>query len=191
MLTSFIGWVKGLSKAGKVAFAVVGFTAAGAMAAPATNPVNTDPQVKAEQTSKEPVITTETITETEDIPFSKQTVETSTLPKGVDKLTTAGVNGTRTITYRITKTDGLQTAKDKINTNDTTAPVDEITSLGTYEAPTPPPAPRNNCDPNYSPCVPLVSYDLDCPDVGFSVTVIGSDPHRFDREGDGYGCESY
>jgi hypothetical protein len=39
--------------------------------------------------------------------------------------------------------------------------------------------------------VPLVSYDLDCPDIGFSVTVIGSDPHGFDREGNGLGCESY
>lgn len=48
-----------------------------------------------------------------------------------------------------------------------------------------------DCDPNYSPCVKKVSYDLDCPDIGFSVKVIGSDPHRFDRDGDGYGCESY
>jgi micrococcal nuclease len=58
------------------------------------------------------------------------------------------------------------------------------------EAPADPPS-GGNCDPNYTPCVPLVSYDLDCPDIGFSVTVIGSDPHGFDREGDGLGCESY
>jgi hypothetical protein len=37
----------------------------------------------------------------------------------------------------------------------------------------------------------VVSYDSDCGDIGFSVTVIGSDPHGFDREGDGLGCESY
>lgn len=48
----------------------------------------------------------------------------------------------------------------------------------------------NNCDPNYSPCIPLVSYDLDCGDISTSVKVIGTDKHRFDREGDGYGCES-
>lgn len=58
-------------------------------------------------------------------------------------------------------------------------------------APTPQPTPTGNCDPNYTPCVPLVSYDLNCPDIGFRVTVIGSDPHRFDRDNDGYGCESY
>jgi hypothetical protein len=56
---------------------------------------------------------------------------------------------------------------------------------------TPAPQPKSNCDPNYNPCVPNVSYDLDCADIGFSVTVVGSDPHRFDRDGDGYGCESY
>lgn len=49
----------------------------------------------------------------------------------------------------------------------------------------------NNCNPNYSPCVPNASYDLDCPDIGFSVNVIGSDVYGFDRDGDGYGCEAY
>jgi micrococcal nuclease len=53
-----------------------------------------------------------------------------------------------------------------------------------------PVASSSNCDPNYSPCVPLVSYDLDCGDISTSVKVIGTDIHRFDREGDGYGCES-
>jgi endonuclease YncB( thermonuclease family) len=48
-----------------------------------------------------------------------------------------------------------------------------------------------DCDPNYTPCVPNVSYDLDCGDIGFSVTVTGYDRHGFDREGDGWGCESY
>ena len=53
------------------------------------------------------------------------------------------------------------------------------------------PAAGDGCDPNYTPCVPLVSYDLDCGDIGHSVTVVGGDPHGFDREGDGLGCESY
>lgn len=49
---------------------------------------------------------------------------------------------------------------------------------------------NSNCDPNYSPCIPKVSYDLDCGDISTSVQVIGTDRHRFDRDGDGYGCES-
>lgn len=48
----------------------------------------------------------------------------------------------------------------------------------------------SGCDPNYSgTCVPQVSYDLNCDDIGGSVTVVGSDPHGFDGDGDGSGCE--
>ena len=34
-------------------------------------------------------------------------------------------------------------------------------------------------------------HDLDCADVGHRVKVTGDDPHRLDRDGDGWGCESY
>lgn len=47
------------------------------------------------------------------------------------------------------------------------------------------------CDPNYGgTCVPLSSRDLDCSDLQGSVTVKGADVHNFDRDGDGFGCES-
>jgi micrococcal nuclease len=66
------------------------------------------------------------------------------------------------------------------------------------EAPAPPvqetepEAPAGGCDPNYTPCVPISPTDLDCADIGFSVTIIGSDPHGFDgNDNDGLGCESY
>ena len=49
----------------------------------------------------------------------------------------------------------------------------------------------NNCNPNYSPCIPDSPYDLDCADIGESVRVIGSDEYRLDRDSDGMGCESY
>lgn len=38
----------------------------------------------------------------------------------------------------------------------------------------------SGCDPNYTPCVPISAADLDCADIGFSVTIVGSDPHGFD-----------
>ena len=47
-----------------------------------------------------------------------------------------------------------------------------------------------SCDPNYSGCVPMVDYDLDCPDVNGPLTVFGADPHGFDRDGDGWACEN-
>lgn len=50
------------------------------------------------------------------------------------------------------------------------------------------------CDPNYAQgCVPRVPYDLDCVDLrarGLApVRVVGADVHRFDGDGDGWGCE--
>lgn len=49
----------------------------------------------------------------------------------------------------------------------------------------------DSCDPNYIPCVPPYPPDLNCSDIGVAVQVIGRDVHGFDRDGDGWGCESY
>ncbi len=38
--------------------------------------------------------------------------------------------------------------------------------------------------------MPITSSDLNCSDIGFTVTVVGTDIHRFDGDGDGVGCES-
>lgn len=47
------------------------------------------------------------------------------------------------------------------------------------------------CDPNYRPCVPRSSTDLDCGDLsGGPFAVVGSDPHGLDGDSDGEGCES-
>jgi hypothetical protein len=56
--------------------------------------------------------------------------------------------------------------------------------------PPPAPSPPRRCDPNYrGACVPLVPYDLDCADIDGPVYVVGRDPHGFDGDGDGVGCE--
>jgi micrococcal nuclease len=51
---------------------------------------------------------------------------------------------------------------------------------------------NSNCDSSYlDVCIPSGPPDLDCTDIsqkGFSVS--GSDPHGFDGDGDGIGCES-
>lgn len=66
------------------------------------------------------------------------------------------------------------------------------TEAPVYVAPTEPPVDQGGgCNPNYSGCVPNVSYDLDCKDIGYSVQVIGYDQYGLDRDGDGVGCESY
>jgi endonuclease YncB( thermonuclease family) len=48
-----------------------------------------------------------------------------------------------------------------------------------------------SCNPNYTPCVPNSPTDLNCPDVGHPVKVVGSDPYNLDGDGDGSGCETY
>ena len=52
--------------------------------------------------------------------------------------------------------------------------------------------PAQNCHPSYPDfCIPPPPPDLDCADVnGSDFTALPPDPHRFDREGDGVGCES-
>jgi micrococcal nuclease len=48
------------------------------------------------------------------------------------------------------------------------------------------------CDPSYpTVCIPPPPPDLDCADVlpARAFTVVGADPHRFDSDHDGIGCE--
>jgi len=47
----------------------------------------------------------------------------------------------------------------------------------------------SGCDPNYSGCVPAYPPDVDCAEVGESVSSYGTDPHGLDADGDGIGCE--
>lgn len=57
-------------------------------------------------------------------------------------------------------------------------------------APAPEPVPQpDRSDPYAYP--EWDGIDLDCPDVGHRVRVDGADPHRLDRDGDGWGCERY
>jgi micrococcal nuclease len=58
--------------------------------------------------------------------------------------------------------------------------------------PTPvPEAPRTTCDPSYPDvCIPPGPPDLDCGDIPFRrFRVFEPDPHRFDGDNDGVGCE--
>lgn len=67
-------------------------------------------------------------------------------------------------------------------------------------APKPRPRPRRRrsggggggggCHPSYRPCVPAGRGDLDCPDIGHPVQVVGPDEYRLDGDNDGEGCES-
>ena len=57
------------------------------------------------------------------------------------------------------------------------------------------PTSRSDCDPSYpTVCIPPYDRvgDLDCADIPYSnFEVVGDDPHGFDGDGDGRGCESH
>ena len=55
----------------------------------------------------------------------------------------------------------------------------------------PPPPAGGNCDPAYPDvCIPPPPPDLDCKDIPYrNFRVLPPDPHRFDRDRDGIGCE--
>ena len=52
---------------------------------------------------------------------------------------------------------------------------------------------NGTCDPNYAGCIPIFPTDVDCTDIkrlGLApVTVVNSDIHKLDRDGDGIGCD--
>ncbi|WP_072013927.1 thermonuclease family protein [Myxosarcina sp. GI1] len=51
---------------------------------------------------------------------------------------------------------------------------------------------NSNCDPSYpGVCIPPYPPDLNCGNISFRrFKVVGSDPHNFDGDRDGIGCES-
>jgi len=55
----------------------------------------------------------------------------------------------------------------------------------------PTPTEENNCDPSYpTVCIPSPPPDLDCGDILYKkFVVLQPDPHRFDGDKDGIGCE--
>jgi micrococcal nuclease len=57
---------------------------------------------------------------------------------------------------------------------------------------TPALSPVGNCDPSYPEvCIPPAPPDLDCGDISYRrFRVLPPDPHRFDGNSDGVGCES-
>jgi len=58
--------------------------------------------------------------------------------------------------------------------------------------PTSPPPTKANCDPSYpTVCIPPYPPDLDCKDITYRrFKVLPPDPHGFDGDDDGIGCES-
>lgn len=179
---SILGWLKGLSVAGKLVAGTIVTGSVITVGVIATQPSQTPPREPTGPTT-EIETETETETKTEVIPFETVTRNDSTLLEGTTQVITEGQNGVRTIVYTITLTDGKETSRAESSNAITMQPITKIIANGTKKKPA--------CDSNYSGyCVPIVSYDLDCVDIGYNTVYVRSyDPHGFDGDNDGYGCE--
>lgn len=147
--------------------------------------------------------TFETATENVAIPFEKTTVDDPQRDQGTTALVTAGANGVKVITYRVTLVDGVEVSREAVSETVQTAPVHEVTAIGS-KAPAPVAAPvplvqqgGGDCDSNYSgACVPI-STDVDCAGgsgngpayVQGPVRIVGADIYDLDRDGDGIACD--
>lgn len=152
-----------------------------------------------------PIPTTfETVTEEVPVPFEATTVDDPQRDQGTTALVTAGANGVKVITYRVTLVDGVEVSREAIGEAISVAPVAEVTAIGSKApAPVAPAAPvplvqqGGGCDPNYAgACVPIDS-DVDCAGgsgngpsyVQGPVQVVGNDIYDLDRDGDGIACD--
>lgn len=150
-----------LSRLAKVALGVGVITVLG-IASSASQPQTknlTDQKTSNTTQQHAPAITTKTVDETQAIPFESTTANDATLAKGTSKVTTAGVNGVSTLTYKVTYSDGAQTKKELVSQVITTPPVTQVTSVGTYVAPLQPTCPNGTYVNTYgnTVCSPYAS----------------------------------
>ncbi|WP_448006162.1 G5 domain-containing protein [Agromyces bauzanensis] len=193
-----------------VSLVALGVGGAGAAAATRSPDADTTARVSAnfvgsaeqtESAERSPVREVKEVEERSTVPYSTVTVDDSNLAAGSTAIVTAGVNGERTLTYRITYEDGVEISREVISDVVSIPPVDEVVSHGTYVPPPPPaaePAPSGDCHPSYADeCVPFAP-DADCAGGGGNgpayvtgpVRVVGPDVYELDRDGDGIACDA-
>jgi Protein of unknown function (DUF1524) len=87
---------------------------------------------------------------------------------------------------------GLVVAPAQTSTNPPTKAPTKATTTTTATTTTSTAAVSGNCDPSYpTVCIPPGPPDLNCGDVSFrKFKVLAPDPHGFDKDKDGVGCES-
>lgn len=144
--------------------------------------------------------TFEEVEESTVVPFERTTADDPQIDVGQTAITTAGVDGTKVTTYRVTYVDGVEVSREVVGEVVTVAPVNEATSNGTRQpapAPVPLVQPAAQCHSSYAGvCVPIAS-DVDCEGGGGNgpayvrgpLQVVGADVYDLDRDGDGIACD--
>jgi uncharacterized repeat protein (TIGR01451 family) len=109
----------------------------------------------------------------------------------------AGASAAVTIVVRPAAAGSLTTSASAASaTQDPNAANNTASIATTVTSPTPPPPPPGNCAASYPDvCIPPPPPDLDCKDIPYRnfrviYTVPNPDPHGFDGDHDGVGCET-
>lgn len=117
------------------------------------------------------------VTESEVVPFETSYQYTDYLYSGESEVQTAGQNGEKKVTYKVTYKNGEEVSREVSGEEVVTAPVTEIILLGTYEEPVyvaPEPAPEVAPAPAPAPGKTIVSEENmdDCDGSGHGTKVI-------------------
>lgn len=75
-------------------------------------------------------VTTKEITETEDVPFSTQTIVDDSLEPGATEVRQEGRNGQNQLRYRVTYVDGKEDSRELLDTTPLSTPIDRIIAIG-------------------------------------------------------------
>lgn len=116
------------------------------------------------------------------LPFGETEVPDSNQPVGYRMMLSEGTPGELTVAYDVVTSVGQEIGRAEINRVVSRQPVNRRVAVGTYVPPAPQPGPRYGA----------ASGDLDCADVSYDEAqywVAQGDPHGFDGDGDGEGCE--
>jgi cytoskeletal protein RodZ len=125
-----IGGIIGLAIAVIIGTTIVGSVVSAVGTAISSHPTESSATQKSSQ-----VTTYKNVTTTVAIPFSKTSQNDATRASGTSTITTAGVDGVKTQTFRVTYVDDIETTRNLVSEEVTTQPIAEVTSVGTYVAP--------------------------------------------------------
>lgn len=101
-------------------------------------------QNRLKEAESQPKIEEKEVTEELSVAFTKEQKEDSGLAKGETKIAQAGVEGKKTLTYKVKYENGKELSRELLGEVVIAQPVAEVTSVGTYVYVAPKPAPKPN-----------------------------------------------
>lgn len=138
-MRKFQDWYDALGRGAQTAFISIavflGLIGLAAAAPDTATPSTTLSPSVTQEASKSPEPEVKEVEERQSVPFTTETRDENSVPKGETKVSQEGKDGERTIVYEVTYVDGKETARKQISDQVTTQPVNKIVLNGTYVAP--------------------------------------------------------